>query len=305
MTYPFVTVDVFTDTPFGGNPLAVITDAVGLSDEDMQRIAFEFNFSESTFVLPPEDPANTARVRIFTPCEELPFAGHPNVGTAYVLARAGKVFGQPIGDLLRFEELAGVVPVEILKDSNGALEGARLTAPTALDLGQEFDPGEIAACLSLAADDLTITNHRPRVASVGLPFIMAEAANQTVVARARADTAAFAQYFQKDEAEGIQIYVASAADNGTVVSVHTRVFAPVQGIEEDPATGSANAALSGLIASIQPGDDTLHLEITQGVEMGRPSRLLGEVDKKDGEVTAIRIAGACREITRGELTVFG
>src|SRR5918911_1168207 len=138
-------VDVFTTTRFGGNPLAVIPDARGLSDALMQRIAAEFGYSETTFVLPPADAQHTAHVRIFTPTTEVPFAGHPNVGTAFVLARRGAVFGQPVGERMRFEERAGVVGVTVLR-ADGAVTGAAITAPRALEVGQEVAVDLVAAC---------------------------------------------------------------------------------------------------------------------------------------------------------------
>src|SRR3954466_7627503 len=140
MKVPFQTVDVFTDRKFGGNPLAVIPDAQGLSDEQMQAIAAEFNLAETTFVLPPREPAHTAHVRIFTPKAELPFAGHPNVGTAFVLARAGTSYGRPvIGNHLVFEEKAGLVNMDITREG-GAVVATRLAAPVPLSFGDEIDP---------------------------------------------------------------------------------------------------------------------------------------------------------------------
>ena len=165
----FVTVDVFADRPFGGNPLAVVLDAEGLNSEAMQTIAREFNYSETTFVLPPGDPAHTARVRIFTPGRELPFAGHPNVGTAYVLAREGSLFGKALGDRLLFEEAAGLVPVDIWRDGT-AVTGSRLTAPVALTTGAEIDPARAAAAIGLAVADIDTSAHPPLVASVGTAF---------------------------------------------------------------------------------------------------------------------------------------
>ena len=161
MQVSFVTVDVFTDRPFGGNPLAVILDARGLSDEQMQAIAREFNYSEQTFVLPPEDLAHTASVRIFTPVAELPFAGHPNVGTAFALARAGSVLGRPVGATMVFDEIAGPVRAEVVRDG-GTVTGARIAAPQPLEIGSEVPVAPLAACTGLPG--LGLRGRRPRAA---------------------------------------------------------------------------------------------------------------------------------------------
>src|ERR1700733_2007902 len=170
--YDFITVNVFTKHRFGGNPLAVLPDAAGLSDAQMQAIAADFNLSETTFVLPPADPRNHARVRIFTPKTEMPFAGHPNVGTGFVLA---SMAGDP-PEHYTFEEVAGLVRVHILRDTAGTISGARVAAPRSLtiDIGT---PTEIAAaCASLAEADIAPQSPPPLVASVGAPFIIAEVA---------------------------------------------------------------------------------------------------------------------------------
>ena len=159
-TYPFVTVDVFTATRFGGNPLAVFPDARGLSDAQMQALANEFNLSETTFVLPPENPANTARVRIFTRTAEMPFAGHPNVGTGYVLAQMGR----DTGGVLLFEELAGLVEVRVARDDHGAVTGATIAAPQPLSLGLELPVEAVAACGRTTSSPRRTGRSRPRSA---------------------------------------------------------------------------------------------------------------------------------------------
>src|SRR5690349_18913478 len=165
--YAFETVDVFTERRFGGNPLAVFTDGHGLGDAQMQSLAFEFNLSETTFVLPPADPANTARVRIFNRTAEMAFAGHPMIGTAYVLARRRG------GDQFRFEVPAGLAVVDIER-SNGEAVGAKVAAPQSLSLGRSFAPEKPAACLGLAAGVIVTTTHAPTLASVGNPYIITE-----------------------------------------------------------------------------------------------------------------------------------
>src|SRR5712675_123372 len=170
MKFEFTTVDVFTDRPFGGNPLAVVTNAQGLSTQQMQNIAAEFNLAETTFVLPPKDGAHTAEVRIFTPRAEMPFAGHPNVGTAFVLAQATASAARPAADdTMMFEEKAGIVRMSLLR-SGPHVTGARLASPRRLSIGEEIAPEIVAAACSIAADDIDTRAHRPCVAPCGAPF---------------------------------------------------------------------------------------------------------------------------------------
>src|SRR4051794_22992688 len=169
----YVTVDVFTDRAFGGNPLAVVLDAGKLSTAQMQAIATEFNYSETTFVLPPKDAAHDAQVRIFTVRKELPFAGHPNVGTAFVLATQAKT---PPARLL-FEELAGLVPVAIRQEGGKAVS-TELTAPQPLQRLTSVGAEQVAACLSLSAFDISVDHHVPQIVSVGTPFLVAEVSSR-------------------------------------------------------------------------------------------------------------------------------
>ena len=197
----YITVDVFTDRAFGGNPLAVVLDAGGLSTAQMQAIASEFNYSETTFVLPPQDPTHDAQVRIFTVNREIPFAGHPNVGTAFVLAtQAAKPPAR-----LRFEEKAGLVPVEILTDGDRAV-GAQLTAPQPLGKLARLTAEQAAACLSLTAADIRNDRHPPRIVSVGLPFLVVELASRDALRRAKPDAAAFAKTFPRDGSDAVYFY---------------------------------------------------------------------------------------------------
>lgn len=186
-SYDFVTVDVFTEERFGGNPLAVFPDATGLTDQQMQAIAKEFNLSETTFVLPPADPRNHAKVRIFTPQLEMPFAGHPNVGTGYVLATMA---GDP-PEHYTFEEIAGLVRVHILRNPGGAIYGARIAAPRSLSIDIAIPVDVIAACASLNQSEIATMSHTPLVASVGTPFVIAEVASVEALSRASPDLAAF------------------------------------------------------------------------------------------------------------------
>jgi trans-2,3-dihydro-3-hydroxyanthranilate isomerase len=300
MQLEFVTVDVFTDRRFGGNPLAVVLNADGLSAEQMQGIAGEFNLSETTFVLPSKDPAHTAEVRIFTPKAELPFAGHPNVGTGFVLASLGRVYGRPTGDPLLFEEKAGLVPLALLRDA-GAIVGARLTAPQPLLRGAEIDADVVAAACSLAVADIETRNHRPCVASCGTAFIFAELKSRQALAMAQPRPEIFARHFPVDGATGIHLYLRDAAEGA---DIRARMFAPLHGVAEDPATGSANVALAGLLATLRPEPElSLDLRIIQGVEMGRPSVLDASAQKRAARVVETRIGGRCVFVARGTIEV--
>jgi trans-2,3-dihydro-3-hydroxyanthranilate isomerase len=252
MKLNFVTVDVFTGAQFAGNPLGVVLNAEGLSGGRMQAIAAEFNLAETTFVLPPKDPAHTAEVRIFTPRSEMPFAGHPNVGTAFALARAGTSYGRAIGsDGVTFEEKAGLVPISFLKEG-AMVTGARLASPQRLTLGAAIPAELIASACSLSVDDIETRNHPPRIASCGVPFILAELKDRALLAAAAARSDVFMREVAIQPAASILIY-AHVKESG--LDIRSRMFAPHDGIPEDPATGSANVALVGLLAHLRPEPD--------------------------------------------------
>jgi trans-2,3-dihydro-3-hydroxyanthranilate isomerase len=297
-TYEFVTVDVFTDRRFGGNPLAVFPDARGLTDEQMQALAGEFNLSETTFVLPPDNPQHHAKVRIFTPRTELPFAGHPNVGTGYVLGRRDD---DPPEHYV-FEEGAGLVRVHLLRDGH-AISGARISAPRALSIDISIPEEVVAGCASLDEDDIVTTAHAPLVASVGTPFVIAEVASPEVLARASPDIGAFrtaAERFPEVATRfSLHLYVRR---DGDATRLAARMFAPLGGVLEDPATGSANAALAALLTSLAPGENAdLSYEIVQGVEMGRPSQIIASARKTaEGPVLAT-VEGRCVPVLRGSV----
>src|SRR5713226_1902851 len=194
MQLNFVTVDVFTDRRFGGNPLAVVLDGRGLATQQMQSIAAEFNLAETTFVLPPRDPAHTAEVRIFTPKAEMPFAGHPNVGTAFVLARAGQSYGRAVaGDRLVFEGKAGLVRMDLTRE-NGVVVATRLAAPVPLSIGEEIAPEIVAEACSLEPADIKLAVHRPCIASCGIPLVFAELQSRALLARANVRTDVLARH---------------------------------------------------------------------------------------------------------------
>lgn len=303
-TVRYVTLDVFTQTRFTGNPLAVILDAQGLSSADMQAIATEFNYSETTFVLPPEDPANSAQVRIFTPTMEVPFAGHPNVGTAYVLGQQAEIFGRPVGDKLRFEERAGIVEVS-LKRENGKVTAASIRAPQGLSTGSRVEVQSVANCLSLDPENIRTENHQPLYASVGLALVFAELDGLEALARAQPDLAAFKAAAQKYPGEGLDfpifLYV---RDPARPWHIRARMFSPLDNVPEDPATGSASAALAAYLVETDTdldADGVTAITIEQGVEMGRRSVIRLDVTRRNGKVSDVLVGGSCAMVMRGEL----
>ncbi|HWT56731.1 MAG TPA: PhzF family phenazine biosynthesis protein [Rhizobium sp.] len=301
-TLSYVTVDVFTSTRFEGNPLAVIADARGLSDAAMQRIATEFNYSEVTFVLPPENPENSARVRIFTPTMEVPFAGHPNVGTAYVLGQQAEIFGKPVGEKLRFEEKAGIVEIS-LKRSGGRIAATAIRAPQPLTVGDTIAEETIAGCVSLEPDAVVTTTHAPVFASVGLNFAVAEVSGLEALAAARPNLAGFQAAAGRQTTSGhdFSLFVyARTSENPW--HIRARMFAPLDNVPEDPATGSASAALGAYLVSLAPDAHmNVHITVEQGVEMGRRSIIVLDVSKLSGTVTDVVISGSCVPVMRGEI----
>jgi trans-2,3-dihydro-3-hydroxyanthranilate isomerase len=290
-SYAFETVDVFTDRRFGGNQLAVFTDARGMSDVEMQALAAEMNYSETTFVLPPSDPANTARVRIFHRTAEMPFAGHPNVGTACVLAGHGR----DRDGILLFEEIAGLVEVRVARNAEGLVSGATIAAPQALSLGVQLRPEEAAACAGLTASEVLTARHPPQQASLGVQFFFVEVAPDALT-RATPDIAAYRRLAQANPALEGRLSIFFYAWQGE--GVRARMFAPLSGTWEDPATGSASATLAALSLSLTEKDD-IAFDIVQGVEMGRPSLLHVGARRQGGEIRAT-VGGGCVPVLRGE-----
>jgi len=296
LRYQFYTCDVFTETRFGGNPLAVLPRADGLSEQQMQQIAREFDFSETAFVFPPK-AGHTRSVRIFTPAREVPFAGHPNVGTAFVLASTGEL-GEIRSSLeVTFEEKAGLVSVEI-REEQGRIASCELAAPQQLSLGRSVEPELVARAVSLGVDDVATKAHRPQVASVGLPFAIAELASRSSLERARVDLAGFEALAADGFPTTVHLY-ARVADG---FDLRARMFAPLGGVPEDPATGSASCALAGLLANLdEQTSGSFRWRIAQGVEMGRPSTLLARAEKKNGAVEGTWVGGSCVLVSEGIL----
>ena len=302
MVRRYITVDVFTDRAFGGNPLAVVLDAGGLSTEQMQAIAKEFNYSETTFVLPPRDAAHDAQVRIFTVNREIPFAGHPNVGTAFVLATLA---AKPPARLL-FEEEAGLVPVEVATEQ-GKVVSTEFTAPQPLKRMSHLSTDEAAALLSLSASDVKTDRHPPQVISVGLSFVAVELASREALRRAKPNAAAFEKTFPCDGSDAVYFYTRDVPAGEAPCSLQARMFHPgSSGLSEDPATGSATAAAAALLADLDDtSDGELSLKIGQGVDMGRPSLLLTRVRKQNGKVASIHVGGACVKMMEGTFQLDG
>ncbi len=298
----YITVDVFTGRAFGGNPLAVVLDAGGLSTAQMQAIASEFNYSETTFVLPPRNPAHDAQVRIFTVNKEIPFAGHPNVGTAFVVATQAP---KPLVRL-KFEEGAGLVPVEILTKEGRAI-GAELTAPQPLRKLTPFSAEQAAACISLSSADIRTDRHPPQIVSVGLPFLVVELASRDALRGARPDAAAFARTFPCDGSDAVYLYTRDIPPAEMPSDLQARMFHPgSSGLSEDPATGSATVAAAALLADLAAERDAeLSLRIGQGVDMGRPSLLLTRVRKANGVIASAHVGGACVQMMEGSFRLDG
>jgi len=299
MRYRFVTADVFTDRIFGGNPLAVLPDARGLADRQMQAVAREFNLSETVFVLPPDDPAHTRKLRIFTPAQEVPFAGHPTVGSALVLAATGAL--ELAGETTRitFEERAGPVPVTI-RSAGGRAVFAQLTAPQAPQVRPAPEPAALAAMLSLAPSGLRTDAGLPEIASCGFPFLIVELRDAAALGRARLDHAIWRELLA--DAWTKEVYLVTRDAAGAGADFRVRMFAPAAGVEEDPATGGAAAAFGGWLGLREaPADGTQRYVIAQGLEIGRPSRLEVEVEKRAGQVAAVRVGGGAVLVSEGTI----
>jgi trans-2,3-dihydro-3-hydroxyanthranilate isomerase len=302
MNARYLTADVFTETRFGGNQLAVFPDAREIAPELMPQIAREFNYSETTFVLPPDDPAHTAKVRIFTPGGELQFAGHPTVGTAHVLASIGVIPLVGAETRIIFEEGVGPVPVTI-RAKNGRPDFAQLSAAKLPEVGPTPPSADtLAAMLSLATADVLDGDMASAAVSCGTPFLFVPLRDRAAVGRARLNLElwekALGSYLTN------KVFVFAMDGEGPGSDVRARMFAPGIGVPEDPATGSAAVALGGYLAEHDARfDGTLRWVVEQGFEMGRPSILEVEADKKDGKVTATRVGGRTVLVCEGSMTL--
>jgi trans-2,3-dihydro-3-hydroxyanthranilate isomerase len=299
VSYLFYTADVFTDTLFGGNQLAVLPDARGLTTEQMQSITREFNYSETTFVLPPDNPKHTRRVRIFTPGNEVPFAGHPTVGTAHVLAAIGEVPLTGPETPIVLEEGVGPVPV-LIRARDGKPDFAQLSVAMLPRFGTpEVSRETLAAMLSLDASELLNGDYAPQNVSCGLPFLLVPVRDANAVARSKLRLDQWERSLKGAEHEMILIFAAGGERQGS--DMHARMYGPSVNVLEDPATGSAGACLAGYLAARTPRDGTLRWVVEQGFEMGRPSILEIEADKQAGQITGVRVGGRTVLVSKGEL----
>lgn len=298
MALTFHTLDVFTTRRFGGNPLAVVLDADPLKSAEMQTVAREFNLSETVFVLVPEDARHTARVRIFTPGRELPFAGHPTVGTAVLLAKLGRIPPSGGDALVTLEEKIGLIPVQV-RNADALAPYAELTAaelPRAAD-GVPSD-ADLATALGLDAAEIGFDGHRPGIHSAGISFVYVPVASRDALSRARFDLGRW-----RAPAGDVGVYVycrGSSAD----ADFHSRMFSLGDGIVEDPATGSAAAIFAGPLHAAAPFPDGTHRRrIAQGEDMGRPSEIALEVDVVAGALARVRVGGHAVLVARGEIRI--
>jgi trans-2,3-dihydro-3-hydroxyanthranilate isomerase len=300
--FRYITLDVFTDRAFGGNQLAVFPDATDIPDELLLTIAREFNFSESTFCYPPSDAAHAARVRIFTPGAELPFAGHPTVGTAIALALLGRAGSRDGESRIVLEEGVGPVPVR-LRFTAGEAPFAQFAVAKLPEFGPPAPSrGKLAEILSIDTEDIVGSPMSPQGVSCGIPFLLVPVRSVEALGRARVRLESWEQTLKSSWASEVFVFAPDA--DGGPTHYRARCFVPGLSVPEDPATGSANACFAGYLASKSTlTDGTLRWTVDQGVEMGRPSRLEIEADKAGGAITAIRVGGHAVQMSEGTLRV--
>ena len=294
-------VDVFTDRAFGGNPLAVCANGRGISTETMQAIAKEFNLSETTFVLPPDDPRHDWRVRIFTPSSELPMAGHPTVGTAFVLAREHMIRRDERETDIVLEEGVGPIPVKVSFEA-GEPVFAEMSQPLPTFGPRPTDRRAVAAMLSLEEADLE-ADLPVEVVSCGVPFLYVPLRTLDAARRARPR----ADLIERVAADGVpsEVFVFTREVETAFSTVHSRMFAPGLGVAEDPATGAASGPLGcylvrhGLVAC----DPAAEMVSEQGLEMGRPSFVKIRIERRGDEITAVRVGGQCHFMGEGFIEI--
>lgn len=297
--YRFITTDVFTSVRFGGNPLAVVTDARGLDSGRMLAITREFGYSETVFVLPPDDPSHVARLRIFTPGGELPFAGHPTIGTAIVLAETGALRSVDSGEAtIVLEEGIGPVSVELSQREGRVF--AELTAAVAPERLECTASREvIARSLSLSLDDLA-PDGEPSVFSCGVAFTFVEVRDRVALGRIRLDREVFTAGI--GPTAGPHLFVFARDPEDPSHDIRARMFAPKLGVDEDPATGAACAALNGYLGEGLPDGEHRWI-VEQGYEMGRPSQVHVTGVIRGQRVVEARVGGYAVQVTEGSLDV--
>jgi trans-2,3-dihydro-3-hydroxyanthranilate isomerase len=300
-SYRYLHYDVFTDHLFGGNQLAVVLDGRGLPDHTMQAIAKEMNFSETTFVLPPDLPDTDARMRIFTPSEELPIAGHPTIGTAFALARTGAV-ERGRGNVV-FGCGIGPVPVA-LTWSGDDLSFAWMSQPLPV-FGEPIpDPSRAAVALSLSPAAVAGTGHLVQVVSCGLPFLFVPLTTRSAVDSVVVNRGALSDLLSGARTAAQGVFVFSSQPGDSRATVYSRMFAPDLGVLEDAATGSASGGLGCYLVhhKVVPPDKADAMISLQGVKMGRPSHVHMSIGLEDGAIASVRVGGGA--VLAGEGTLY-
>jgi trans-2,3-dihydro-3-hydroxyanthranilate isomerase len=301
MRLKFHTLDVFTTKRFGGNPLAVVLDADTLDTAAMQAVAREFNLSETVFVMKPDNPAHSAKVRIFTPAAELPFAGHPTVGTAILLAALrSPELGGGRSAIIALEEQIGVVRVGV-RERPGEAHFAEFDAPKVpSDLGSVPSIEDIANAVGLIPSEIGFENHRPSRMSAGVGFNFVPVRSLGAIGRARPVAGRWDRAFP--DGAGAFLYCRETVHK--TAQFHARMFAPAHGIAEDPATGSAAAAFAGVVARYdEPPGGEHRYTIEQGYEMGRPSIIQLSLVMNDTQLQTVRIGGHAVRVADGEIEI--
>jgi len=305
MQYAFYTVDVFTDRIFGGNPLAVFPEAEGLTDAQMQCIATEFNYSETAFVLPPKTASGHYRLRIFTPHKELNFAGHPTIGSAYLLAAIGK---HPLTDpktYLVFEEAVGLVRVAIHSQEGQPYQTALKVNQLPKQGPEPLSNHIIADILSLKSANIRDDQYFVQSFSCGIPFLIVPVVNSEIMAKVKVRYELWDKFLSHHWASALFLVTWDFPQSNPedAIDIHARMFAPGLGITEDPATGSAVAALGGYLGDRLEPTGTWNWKVEQGLEMGRPSLLELRVSKSRGAITAVEVAGSSVIVSQGQMEV--
>jgi trans-2,3-dihydro-3-hydroxyanthranilate isomerase len=301
MALRFHTLDVFTDRRFGGNPLAVVHDADGLELPAMQTIARELNLSETVFVLKPESPAHSARVRIFTPARELPFAGHPTVGTAILLAELRAPIAGGEGDaIIALEEAIGTVRVGVRLRA-GQPPFAEFDAPKLPEQAGTLPARDrLADALGLLPREIGFENHTALRLSAGNTFAYVPVTSLEAMARARINGVHWAATFPAAEVDGVYLYTRECMRKGS--AFHARMFAPQLGVPEDPATGAAAVGFAGVVREFDDLPDGVHRRvIEQGHEMGRPSSIVLTLIVEGGKLETVRIGGNAVRVAEGSM----
>ncbi len=302
MAYLFYTVDVFTNTIFGGNQLAVFPNAEGLSSEIMQKIAAEFNFSETVFILPPTVSNATQKLRIFTPTQELPFAGHPTLGAAYILGLTDNSLDKNSDCDIIVEEDVGLVPVKIKFDNQQPIY-TELTSPQLPEFYDKIPSiEELALVLNLKREDFGQDKYSPQAASCGLPFLFVPLHNRDALKRIKLNSDRWQQILENNWASSLYVFCFEPENKGS--NIRARMFAPGLGVTEDPATGSAATAFGGYLGIRETENNGIfHWRIEQGFEMGRPSFLEVKTEKVEGKINKICVGGCSVLVSQGTMNI--